>query len=56
MVKELPKVKIGNKLYYQDDCLEEFRAVSNPHDKITYEKFFKKRERRREKYVDVSEI
>lgn len=40
MVRELPKVKIGGKFYYQDDRLKEFRAIDNPHDRITYEKFF----------------
>ena len=36
-VRELPKVKIGDKLYYQDDWLEEFRAVGNPHDRISFD-------------------
>jgi len=35
-VRELPKVKIGVKLYYKDDRLEEFRAVDNPHDRIHF--------------------
>jgi hypothetical protein len=55
-VRELPRVRIGDKFYYQDDRLEEFRLISNPHDRITYKRFFKKRERRCEKHVDVSEI
>ena len=55
-VRELPKVKIGDKLYYQDDCLKEFRFIDNPDDKITYEEFFRKRETKRKKYIDVSGI
>ena len=53
--EELPKVKIGDKLYYQDDYLEEFRAVNNPHNRITYKKFFKKMETKH-KYIDISGI
>ena len=37
MVRELPKVWIGNKQYYRDDRLKEFRAVDNPHERITFE-------------------
>lgn len=55
-VRELLKVKIGGKRYYQDDRLKEFRAIYNPHDRITYEKFFKKRETGRKKYIDISKI
>lgn len=51
-VRELPKVKIGAKLYYQDDRLEEFRNVDNPHDRITYKEHFKERKRE----IDVSGI
>lgn len=36
MVRELPKVRIGRKLYYKDDRLREFRAVNNPHDRISF--------------------
>jgi len=36
MVIELPKVRIGEKLYYRDDRLREFRAVDNPHDRVTF--------------------
>jgi hypothetical protein len=36
MVIELPKVQIGEKLYYRDDRLREFRAVDNPHDRISF--------------------
>lgn len=55
-VRELLKVKIGGKRYYQDDRLKEFRAIYNPHNRITYEKFFKKRETGRKKYIDISKI
>jgi len=34
--EELPKVRIGDRRYYQDDRLEEFRAVDNPHDRISF--------------------
>ena len=37
MVRTLPKVYMGGKEYYRDDRLEEFRAVDNPHDRITFE-------------------
>ena len=37
MVRVLPKVYMGDKEYYRDDRLEEFRAVDNPHDRITFE-------------------
>ena len=36
MVRQLPMVRIGGKIYYRDDRLEEFRAVDNPHDRITF--------------------
>lgn len=36
MVIELPKVRIGEKLYYRDDRLREFRAVDNPHDRVIF--------------------
>lgn len=28
---------MGDKEYYRDNRLEEFRAVNNPHDRITFE-------------------
>ena len=37
MVRELIKVRIGRKLYYQDERLQELRAVENPHERITFE-------------------
>ncbi len=37
MVRALPRVWMSDKEYYRDDRLEEFRAVSNPHDRITFE-------------------
>ncbi len=37
MVIALPRVWMGDKEYYRDDRLEEFRAVNNPHDRITFE-------------------
>lgn len=36
MVKALPRVWIGGKEYFRDDRLEEFRAVDNPSDRITF--------------------
>jgi len=33
---ELPKQRIGNKIYYVDMRLREFRNVKNPHDRITF--------------------
>ena len=37
MVRELPRVYMSDKEYYRDDRLEEFRAVNNPHDRVTFE-------------------
>ncbi len=37
MVRALPRVWMSDKEYYRDDRLEEFRAVNNPHDRITFE-------------------
>lgn len=34
---ELPKVQIGDKTYYDDAKLREYRNVDNPHDKIDYD-------------------
>lgn len=53
--RELPIVKIGDKLYYQDDFLEEFRAINNPDDKVTYKEFFKNIKTKK-RYIDVSGI
>jgi hypothetical protein len=36
-VRALPKVYMGDREYYRDDRLEEFRAVNNPHERITFE-------------------
>jgi len=36
-VRALPKVFIGDRKYYRDDRLEEFRAVDNPHERISFE-------------------
>jgi hypothetical protein len=33
---ELPKVRIGRKLYYKDARLREFRAVDNPDDRMSF--------------------
>lgn len=35
-MNQLPIVIINGKAYYSDVRLEEFRAVSNPHDRITF--------------------
>jgi len=32
--RQLPIVTIRGKKYYQDDRLQEYRAVDNPHDRI----------------------
>ena len=37
MVTALPRVSMGNQEYFRDDRLEEFRAVNNPCDCITFE-------------------
>lgn len=37
MVNELPKVKIEGKVYYQDDRLQEYRQVTNPHSRIKFD-------------------
>ena len=37
MVRELPRVWMGDREYFRDDRLEEFRAVSNLDDRITFE-------------------
>ena len=37
MVRTLPRVWIGDKEYYRDDRLREFRAVDNPHERITFD-------------------
>ena len=37
MVRALPRVRIGGKEYFRDDRLEEFRAVENLDDRITFE-------------------
>lgn len=34
---ELPKVQIGDKTYYDDAKLREYRNVDNPHDRIDYD-------------------
>ena len=37
MVRALPRVWIGGKEYFRDDRLEEFRAINNLDDRITFE-------------------
>jgi hypothetical protein len=37
MIRALPRVWMGDKEYYRDNRLEEFRTVDNPHDIITFE-------------------
>ena len=37
MVRALPRVWISGKEYYRDDRLREFRAVDNPHERITFD-------------------
>lgn len=37
MVRALPRVWIGGREYFRDDMLEEFRAVDNLDDRITFE-------------------
>ena len=37
MVRALPRVWISGKEYFRDDRLEEFRAVDNLDDRITFE-------------------
>jgi hypothetical protein len=49
MVKFLPRVKINNKWYFQDNRLREFRAVDNPHDRITFKEY-------RQKGLTITEV
>lgn len=37
MTTQLPKVKIDGKIYYKDDRLQEYRQVTNPHNRISYD-------------------
>ena len=37
--RELAHVRIGEKWYYQDSRLSEFRNINNPHDRITFQEF-----------------
>ena len=37
MVRALPRVWMGGKEYFRDNRLEEFRAVDNLDDRITFE-------------------
>lgn len=37
MVTALPRVSMGSQEYFRDDRLEEFRAVNNPCDCVTFE-------------------
>ena len=37
MVNQLAKVKIDGKVYYQDDRLQEYRQITNPHERIKFE-------------------
>ena len=39
MPRRLPIVEIDGKPYFQDDRLKEFRAVDNPHDRITFDDY-----------------
>ena len=41
-MRQLPIVDIKGKMFYQDDRLKEFRAVDNPHERVTYKGFFVK--------------
>ena len=36
MARMLSIVRINGRLYFRDDRLEEFRAVNDPHDRITF--------------------
>jgi len=49
MVRALPRVWMGHKEYFRDDRLEEFRAVDNPHDRITFEEV-------RQAYLEVISV
>lgn len=37
MSNQLPIVKIGDKSYYDDKRLREYRNIDNPHDRIDYD-------------------
>ena len=41
MVIALQKVQVGDKLWYRDDRLMEFRAVDNPHDRVTFKQIMR---------------
>ena len=41
MVIALQKVQIGDKLYFRDDRLMEFRAVDNPGDRVTFKQIMR---------------
>ena len=34
MIRELPRVMVSGKVYFQDDRLNELRNIHNPHDRI----------------------
>ena len=37
MTNQLPKVQIDGNVYYQDDRLQEYRQVTNPQQRISFE-------------------
>jgi hypothetical protein len=38
-MSELPKIKIGDKVYFVDKKLEELRNISNPHETMSFEAY-----------------
>jgi len=44
MVTRLAIWEIGGKEYFKDERLREFRNVENPHEKITFEEYNRKKD------------
>jgi len=44
-VRRLPVVKIGHKLYYADDRLQELRHINNPFSRISYVELYDMRDK-----------
>lgn len=53
-VRRLPRVKIRDKVFFQDNRLREFRNVINPHDRITFEEYRQKNLWKESRFLDSS--
>ena len=49
MVGKLPRVWMGDREYYRDDRLREFRGVNNPHERISFEEI-------RQAYLEIVSV